>query len=84
MAGFTWDYSRGEYFFTQFRVIVTYLRMLFFPANLELNYEYPVFKSFFQPQVSVSFVFLSALFGLGIYLVQKKERRGLVGLRAKD
>ncbi|MGO9016299.1 MAG: tetratricopeptide repeat protein [Dissulfurispiraceae bacterium] len=77
MAGFTWDYSRGEYFFTQFRVIVTYLRMLFFPANLELNYEYPVFKSFFQPQVSVSFVFLSALFGLGIYLVQKKERRGL-------
>jgi len=74
MAGFTWDYSHREYFFTQFRVIVTYLRMLFFPVNLGLDYEYPVFRSFFEPQVMLSFIFLTALLGLGVYLVIKQVK----------
>ncbi len=74
MAGFTWDYSRGDYFYTQFRVIVTYLRMLFFPTHLVLDYEYPVFRSFIHPQVILSFIFLTALFGLGVYLVIKQVK----------
>ncbi len=63
--------SRGEYMFTQFRVIVTYLRLLFLPVNQNLDYDYPMFKSFFDPQVLLSFVFLFLLFGLGVYLVIK-------------
>lgn len=75
MAGFTWDYSRAEYFFTQFRVIVTYLRLLFSPVGLAINYEYPVYSSFLHPQVLVSFLFLSLLFALGVYLVKGKRSR---------
>jgi len=74
MAGFTWSYSPVEYFLTQFRVIITYLRMLFLPVNLDIAYEYPVFRSFFDPQVLLSFIFLAALFGLGVYLLQRTRR----------
>ena len=75
MAGFTWDYSREEYFVTQFRVIVTYLRLLFFPANLGLDYEYPVFRSFCEPQVFISFVFLAMIVAIGVYMVKGKGLR---------
>jgi len=64
--------SRGDYFFTQFRVIITYLRLLFFPVNQNLDYDYPVYKSFFGPQVLLSFIFLAALLGLGVHLVKGK------------
>jgi tetratricopeptide (TPR) repeat protein len=66
-------FSRQDYFFTQFRVIVTYLRLLFLPVNQNFDYDYPVFKSFFDPQIILSFLFLSALFGLGVYLVKQAK-----------
>jgi tetratricopeptide (TPR) repeat protein len=66
-------FSRNEYLFTEFRVIVTYLRLLFFPVNQHIDYDYPLFKSFFVPQVILSFLFLSLLFGLGVYLVIKAK-----------
>lgn len=62
-------YSRSDYFLTQFRVIITYLRLLFFPAAQNLNYDYPVFKTFFELQVMLSFAFLASLFAFGIYLI---------------
>jgi hypothetical protein len=68
--------SRGEYMFTEFRVIVTYLRLLFMPVNQNINYDYPVFKFFFDPQVTLSFLFLSALFAFGVYMIIGKEQRG--------
>lgn len=60
--------SRGDYLLTQFRVIVTYIRLLFFPINQSLDYDYPLFHSFLTPGVFLSFLFLLFLFGLGIYL----------------
>lgn len=60
--------SRLDYLFTQFRVIVTYIRLIFFPINQNIDYDYPVFHSFFEPQVFLSFVFLLSIFGLGVYL----------------
>lgn len=63
-------FSRGEYTLTQFRVIVTYLRLLFMPVNQNFDYDYSVFKSVFDPQVILSLLFLSALLGLGIYLTR--------------
>jgi hypothetical protein len=66
-------FSGNEYLFTQFRVVVTYLRLLFFPVDQNLDYDYPLFKSFFIPQVILSFLFLSLLFGLGVYLVIKAK-----------
>jgi hypothetical protein len=70
--------TRWEYLFTQFRVIVTYIRLFFFPVNQNLDYDYPIFHSFFSPQVFLSFLFLLALFGVAVYLVYRSgsQERG--------
>ena len=44
--------SRTSYLFTQFRVIITYFRILVFPINLNFDHDYPVFESFTDPRVS--------------------------------
>ncbi|HTP04846.1 MAG TPA: tetratricopeptide repeat protein [Nitrospirota bacterium] len=66
--------SRGEYLITEFTVIVTYLRLLFFPVNQNLDYDYPVFKSFFVPEVVFSFLLLLLILGIAIYLVYHDRR----------
>lgn len=66
--------TRWEYLFTQFRVIVTYIRLLFFPVDQNLVYDYPVYHSFFTPQVLFSFVFVALLFLYGVYLLFNSEK----------
>jgi len=60
--------SRIDYLFTQFRVIVTYLRLLVFPVNQNLDYEYTIYHSLFQTEVLLSFLFLFSLFAISVYL----------------
>ncbi|MFQ5901933.1 MAG: tetratricopeptide repeat protein, partial [Thermodesulfobacteriota bacterium] len=60
--------SRSEYLFTQFRIIVTYLRLLFLPINQNLDYDYPIYHSFFDPQVYLSFFFLLSIFVFALYI----------------
>ena len=67
-SGATGNISRESYLFTQFRVIVTYLRLLVFPVNQNLDYDYPIYTSFFVPEVVFSFLLLLSLFALGIIL----------------
>lgn len=50
-------YSRTDYLLTQFRVIVTYVRLMFFPVNQNLDYDYPLLKSFFSLPVIMSAAF---------------------------
>jgi tetratricopeptide (TPR) repeat protein len=57
----TEEIPRWSYLFTQFRVIVTYLRLLFIPINQNLDYDYPVLHSFSDPEVLLSFLFLAML-----------------------
>ena len=71
------DMPRWPYLFTQFRVIITYLRLMFIPVTQNLIYDYPLYKSFFIPQVMLSFLFLAALFGLGSYLLAKPQASAL-------
>jgi tetratricopeptide (TPR) repeat protein len=59
---------RYEYFITQFRVIVTYIRLLFLPVNQSVAYDYPVFNSFLNPQVFLSFLFLLFILVSAVYL----------------
>lgn len=59
--------SRSEYLFTEFRVILTYLRLLLFPINQNLDYDYPVSHSFFESSVLISFLFLLSLFAVSVY-----------------
>jgi len=61
--------SRSDYLFTQFRVIITYLRLLVLPINQNLDYDYPIYHSLFEPTVFLSFLFLSSLFALSLYLL---------------
>jgi protein O-mannosyl-transferase len=64
---------RWDYLFTQFRVIVTYIRLLFIPLNQNLDYDYPIYNTFFDPNVVLSLLLLLALFGLAIYLFYRSR-----------
>ncbi len=67
---------RVVYLMTQFRVIVTYIRLLFMPVNLNLDYDYTLSSSFFEAQTFLSFLFLLFIFGLAVYLLRRGLKTG--------
>lgn len=71
-------FSRYEYLITQFRVIVTYLRLLVLPIDQQLDYDYTLFKSFFTPQVFLSFILLATLFIFSLYLLIRSYVKGML------
>lgn len=64
----TLDHTRAEYLISQSRVLVTYVRLFFFPVGQSLLYTYPVSNSFFEPAVLSSTLFLLTIFSGGIWL----------------
>ncbi len=68
------EIPRGVYLLTQFRVIVTYIRLLFLPIHQNLDYDYPLYNSLFRPEVFLSFTFLLSILGLAIYLFVRSRR----------
>lgn len=72
------EMSRTGYLFTQFRAVVTYIRLLFFPVNQNLDYDFPVFNSFFSPEVFLSFLFLLSVFAMGMYFLYRSKARAAV------
>ncbi len=66
--------SQWEYLLTQFRVIVTYIRLMFPPVVQNLDYDYPIYRSFFDMEIVLSVLFLLSLFGFGIYLLRRSSR----------
>ena len=70
----TTEISRLDYLFTQFRVIMTYLRLLIFPLHQNLDYDYPISHSLLEPKVLFSFLFLSGLVALALYLLFISQR----------
>jgi tetratricopeptide (TPR) repeat protein len=74
------EIGRLNYLLTQFRVLVTYLRLLILPIHQSVDYEYPVYHSFLAPQVFLSFSFLLAL-GVGaVYSLRSSSPWRLVGV----
>jgi tetratricopeptide (TPR) repeat protein len=63
--------SREAYLLTSFRVMVTYIRLLFLPINQNLDYDYPTYSSFFNIEVVISFLFLLLIFGTGVFLLHR-------------
>jgi tetratricopeptide (TPR) repeat protein len=59
--------SRWQYLMTSSRVMVTYLRLLFFPVNQNLDYDYPTYQSLLDTEVLLSFLFLLFIVVLGVY-----------------
>jgi tetratricopeptide (TPR) repeat protein len=62
------DMSRTVYLFTEFRVIMTYLRLLLLPAGQNLDYDYPLYSSFSSPEVFLSLSSIIAFLVTGAYL----------------
>ncbi len=75
------DYANKEFTLsdralTQFRVVVYYISLLFFPhpARLNLDYDFPLSTSLINPLTTLlSLLLIVGLIGLAIYLA-KKER----------
>jgi tetratricopeptide (TPR) repeat protein len=64
---------RLNYLLTELRVMVTYLRLLVLPVNQNLDYDYPMYDSFFALPVLLSFLFLFSIFSCGIILFKQSR-----------
>lgn len=53
--------SRSDYLATQFRVIVTYLRLLIYPVGQNIDYDYRISHSFLSKDVVASFFILFSM-----------------------
>ncbi len=71
LAKETEDISRGHYLLTQFRVLVTYLRLLFIPLNQNLDYDYPVLHGLWEIPTLASLFLLITILIIGILLFRK-------------
>jgi tetratricopeptide (TPR) repeat protein len=65
--------SRFDYLCTQFRVIMTYIRLLFLPINQSIDYDYTLSHSFFEPGVVASFAVIMVLLAAAILLLRKSR-----------
>jgi len=69
------DYTPAQRFFTEFRVVVRYVSLLFFPYpdRLVFYYNYPLSNGFFDPiSTIISMVTILGLLGGAFYLVSKQ------------
>ncbi|SNB44906.1 tetratricopeptide repeat protein [Geobacter sp. DSM 9736] len=62
--------SPADYAITQLRVLMTYLRLLIFPVNLNIDYDYPLYTSLFDRIILLSLAGNLLLFGGGIWLLK--------------
>ncbi len=51
----------AHYFLTEFRVMITYIRLAFLPINQNLDYDYPIYKNILELPVLGSIIFLLAI-----------------------
>lgn len=65
--------SQISYLLTQFRVIVTYLRLLLFPVNQHLDYDYPRFHSLFEVPVAMSALLLFSIIISAVWAYRKSQ-----------
>ena len=74
-------FSRKQYILTQFSVLVTYLRLFFWPAGQNIDWDYPLATHFFALKTVSSFLFLLLLLVLA-YFSYKNLRLLSLGLIA--
>jgi tetratricopeptide (TPR) repeat protein len=68
--------SRMDYLFTEFRVLATYIRLLFLPVNQNVDYDYTLFTSALSMPVllSMAFILATLLFsGCLLFLSRNKD-----------
>lgn len=62
------------YLLTQFRVIITYIRLLFFPANQTFWYDYPLSYSILEPAAFFPLIFLLSVIAFAVYLYIRSQK----------
>lgn len=67
--------SRLDYLATQMRVLVTYLRLLLFPVDQQLDYNYTIATGFLNAQVLMSSALLFTLFSIAVYCLVLAQRK---------
>ncbi len=61
------------YLLTQFKVFVTYIRLLFVPIHQNVDYDFPASRSFFELPTISSFFLLAAIFITAVWLFPKRK-----------
>lgn len=69
--GYAYSISMKEYFLTQFRVVLTYIRLFFLPFHQNLDYDYPLSAHFLEIKTFFSFLALLSILAAGIFLFKK-------------
>ena len=64
---------RTHYLLTQFNVIVTYIRLLFFPVNQNLDYDYTISRTLFEFPTLLSFLFLVFTVIFGVWMFRRSR-----------
>lgn len=67
----TYVIPRGQYLITEFRVIITYLRLLVLPVHQSIEYIYPLSQSFFELKTLLSFSLIVLLIAIAILISTK-------------
>src|SRR6185369_5622186 len=73
--------SRTDYFLTQLRVQVTYLRLLVLPTGQNLDYDYPVAHSLFSLPVMASLALITGMLFGALFLLYRARGSGRFDLR---
>lgn len=71
IQGYAYSISMKEYLFTQFSVILTYLRLFILPVGQTFDYDYPVAAGFFKLKTLLSFSLLLTIFTAGVLLFKR-------------
>jgi len=69
------DLSPYSYLMTQFTVVPKYIKLFFVPFPLNLDYDYPLYHSFFSLKVMAGFVFLLFIFTASLVTASFARRR---------
>jgi tetratricopeptide (TPR) repeat protein len=60
-------FTRKQYLLTQFSVLLTYLRLFFWPVGQNIDWDYPLATNFFALKTFSSFLFLLTLLVLAFF-----------------
>jgi len=69
------ELSSYTYLMTQFTVVPKYIRLFFLPISQNLDYDYPLYHSFFNIRVMAGFVLLLIIFAWAV-LAARSAKRG--------
>lgn len=73
IEGNNYSINAYTYLLTEFRVLITYIRLLFVPVNQTFDYDYPLSTGFFELKTLVSFLMIVILIALAINLKKKNK-----------